>query len=186
MEIEEFKRILSESYSYNDMYINSGVSRYSQKKIIQQHDLDISHFLKNGKQTKRALDKLVDKICPVCSKTFTTKSAITCSFACRNTYFRSGKDHPNYKGEGAKTWHRTIGFEHHDHKCCVCDESLIVEIHHYDNDHDNNEPSNLVPLCPTHHKYIHSVKGKELIGHIVDDYVSNFPADHFISNSLGA
>ena len=69
--------------------------------------------------------------------------------------------------------YKRICFENHQHKCCVCGEEKIVEVHHYDFNHTNNEPSNLVPLCPTHHQYIHS-RYKDEIQHIVDEYVNKY------------
>lgn len=45
----------------------------------------------------------------------------------------------------------------------------IVEVHHYDGDRNNNELSNLIPLCPTHHRYWHSKHRSE-----IKDLVDNF------------
>jgi hypothetical protein len=39
---------------------------------------------------------------------------------------------------------------------CNSGEDKIVEVHHLDGDRNNNNVLNLVPLCPTHHKYWHS------------------------------
>lgn len=38
----------------------------------------------------------------------------------------------------------------------MCKENLVVEVHHMDENHENNDIKNLVPLCPTHHQYWHS------------------------------
>lgn len=69
--------------------------------------------------------------------------------------------------------HQKICFRHHPHKCCICGEENIVAVHHYDENHYNNNPNNLIPLCPTHHAYWHS-KFKELIKDKVDEYVKKF------------
>lgn len=50
---------------------------------------------------------------------------------------------------------------------------FIVAVHHYDENHSNNDPKNLVPLCPTHHQYLHS-RYAGLIKDKVNDYVNNF------------
>jgi hypothetical protein len=55
-------------------------------------------------------------------------------------------------------------------ECCVCKESKIVAFHHLDENHNNNDPKNLVPLCPTHHHYMHS-RFKLEIQKIVEEYV---------------
>ena len=54
-----------------------------------------------------------------------------------------------------------------------CGEDKIVEVHHYDGNRSNNKPINLVPLCPTHHRYWHS-KYKYIVKDVVDIYVNNF------------
>ena len=110
------------------------------------------------------------KLCPVCDEPIKNfKENTTCSCACSNTLFRSGLDHGNYKE--MKTDYRSICFRHHKKQCIVCEEYNIVEVHHFDNNHENDEPSNLIPLCPTHHKYIHS-RHKILIKDKVNDYHS--------------
>lgn len=117
----------------------------------------------------------VTKQCPVCEKEFETfedhhpKSKTTCSIACSNTYFRSGRNHPNWKEDS----YRTTCFLHHERLCVVCGEHRVVEVHHLDENRENNDPTNLVPLCPTHHRYWHS-KYKPLIESIVLSYVAEF------------
>ena len=102
------------------------------------------------------------KICPTCAKEFTTtknsKEKTTCSRSCANSYFRSGKNHPNYLGQN----YRIKAIEEYGHSCVICDEKNIIEIHHLDENHQNNDINNLIPLCPTHHRYMHS-KFKYLI-----------------------
>lgn len=108
------------------------------------------------------------KECPVC-KTMHAKKGVTCSYACSNTYFRSGVNNPNWKDDAYQTtcWH------HHGKKCVVCGEEKIVEVHHYNEIHEDNRPENLVPLCPTHHQYMHS-KYRDELSPIVDKYVEKF------------
>ncbi len=85
----------------------------------------------------------------------------------------TGSDHPNYNPDN----YRNICFAHHNKKCVICEEERIVAVHHYDLDHSNDAPDNLVPLCPTHHLYIHS-RYVNLIQEEVDRYVSNFKEQH--------
>lgn len=113
------------------------------------------------------------KICPVCNKGFFPKEkikiSITCSCACANTYFRSGINHPNR----SEKQYRSTCFEWHKKKCICCSEKNIVEVHHFDHNSKNNDPKNLVPLCPTHHKYVHS-RYKKLIYQKIKIYVKKF------------
>lgn len=108
--------------------------------------------------------------CVVCNKPIKDykKSKGTCSHSCSNIHFASIRNKPeNYKN------YRTICFYHHDKKCIICGEDNIVEVHHYDENNKNNSPENLVPLCPTHHAYMHS-RYKVKIEDEVNEYVENF------------
>lgn len=125
-----------------------------------------NNITKHEKSCKENPDN--QKECPVCKKMHAKKSA-TCSYSCSNSYFRSGPDNPNWKQES----YRTTCFYHHDKKCVVCDESNIVEVHHFNGNHSDNRPENLVPLCPTHHQYWHS-KHRPLIEERVQSYVDGY------------
>lgn len=125
------------------------------------------------------------KICPVCGEKFTTKKRHkkekeTCSYGCSNTYFRSGKDNGGYREidelEGRIKYVR-ICFEHHEKKCIICGEQNIVSVHHYDGNHKNDKPENLVPMCQTHHQYMHS-RFKHLIEDKVNTYIVLWKQKH--------
>ena len=137
--------------------------------FIDENNIDVSHLLKK----KSKYIKVVKK-CPVCGVEFETTinskgEKTTCSYSCSNTFFRSGKNNPNWKDEK----YQTTCWAHHSKQCVICGESLVVAVHHYDGNHHNNSPENLVPLCPTHHHYVHS-RYKDLVIDIVDEYVYNF------------
>lgn len=111
----------------------------------------------------------VDKKCPVCKKTFSTKSGgnksrTTCSRKCSNKHFSDLRTRPVTK-------YQTICFNHHEKKCVVCGETKIVAVHHFDHNRYNNDPSNLVPLCPTHHAYCHS-RYHKLVDKKINQYVT--------------
>jgi glutaredoxin-related protein len=40
-------------------------------------------------------------------------------------------------------------------KCTICGFDKIVELHHLDNNHNNNSETNLIGACPNHHKMLH-------------------------------
>jgi predicted HNH restriction endonuclease len=48
-----------------------------------------------------------------------------------------------------------------------------VAIHHIDENKKNNEPSNLIPLCPNHHEMCHS-KWKSEIEPFINEWQQNF------------
>ena len=97
---------------------------------------------------------------------------MTCSYKCSNLFFKEKQQDAREKSDKVKRNYRTIGLKYHGRKCIVCGEELAVCIHHYDGDHRNNSPENLVPLCPTHHVYWHS-KNRYLIEDCVNKYIQD-------------
>jgi len=110
--------------------------------------------------------------CPVCNGVKNNLKNYTCSNSCANTYFRSGINNPNFN-EYSPTAYVKICFSHHKKECIICGENNIVAVHHYDENHSNDSPENLIPLCPTHHQYFHS-KYRSLIENKVDEYRNDF------------
>lgn len=106
--------------------------------------------------------------CVVCG-TKTPNASTVCSRSCSNTHFRSGPNHSSWN----KANYRTICFYFHKKECVVCGEANIVEVHHLDENRQNNDPKNLIPLCPTHHQYWHS-RFKEQVEETIMNYVNNF------------
>ncbi len=91
----------------------------------------------------------------------------TCSRACSNIYFK------DLRNQAQKISHyRTIAFKHHKKECVVCGENKIVAVHHMNENRKDNRVVNLVPLCPTHHQYIHSKYKNEVLP-IVQKYLKN-------------
>ena len=174
----EFKEIVKncKSKSQVALALDYKVNGYGLKRVtdlINEYDISIDHFDPHWYHREKKYE-IITKECPVCGNKFEAqkghkKEKTTCSRSCSNTYFRSGSNHGNWKEES----YRTTCFEYHEKKCVVCGENKIVEVHHYDGNHDNNNKENLVPLCPTHHSYWHS-RYRNLIKNIVDDYVMNF------------
>lgn len=99
------------------------------------------------------------KSCAVCGKDFIApsgergKKQNTCSYGCSNTFYRSGENNGMYRNIQN---YQTVCFLHHGKKCIVCGEENIVAAHHMNENHTDDRPENLVPLCPTHHCYWHS------------------------------
>ena len=110
-------------------------------------------------------------LCKVCNKPIKNykTSKGTCSRSCANTHFKSGEKNGNWRQDS----YRTTCFLYHGKECVVCKESNLVEVHHLDENHQNNDPSNLIPLCPTHHQYWHS-RFKHLIEDKVLSYIKSW------------
>ena len=113
------------------------------------------------------------KICPVCNKEFHSKST-TCSYSCSNKMFHHSKEGGSkYKCDEIllkSDRYRDLCFRYHGKKCIICDESNILSVHHLNENHFDNRPENLIPLCPTHHQYWHS-SYKNLIETKIYEYI---------------
>lgn len=108
------------------------------------------------------------RTCIICSnpiKNYKTSKG-TCSRSCSNKHFRSGKANGNWNDDR----YTTTCFLYHKKECVVCGENKIVAVHHLDENRDNNNPSNLIPLCPTHHQYFHS-RHRHEVEHIINQYL---------------
>lgn len=172
-------------------------------KVICEHCgkefLKPERFIKHGKHnycspecSHNATNKQIEVICDFCGKSYMIKPSKLlqsksglhfCSRNCKDNAQKivngfkeiqpSHYGYTKYNDYTPQNIYQRICFENHPHKCCVCGEEKIIAVHHYDGNHNNNEPSNLVPLCPTHHCYIHSKYKDEIIDK-VNAYVEAF------------
>ena len=110
-----------------------------------------------------------EKLCPVCKEKIKNLVSTTCSYSCANTKFRTGESHGNWKSSS----YRSTCFLHHEKECVVCGENKIVAVHHLNENKKDNRPENLIPMCPTHHLYMHS-GFKKLIKKDVDEYLTKW------------
>lgn len=150
---------IKKSYGYDN-----GRSRKKFFEYVEKNNLNILHLRKRDVKYQ-----IIKKICPVCGKEFETRNGgklekTTCSYSCSNTHFRSGENNPNWRDHS----YRSTCFEHHEKKCIVCGEEKIVTVHHFDENRNNNSPENLIPLCPTHHQYIHSRYKNEIFDKVLE------------------
>ena len=129
---------------------------FDSQASCEQARNSLTYWLKfNSFKVSRKYGEVKDhqKICKRCSSEFTYvgrentkafKQAQFCSRSCANSRVRK------------VTRYTSIAFKHWKKECVVCGEDNVVAVHHLDNNHKNNTPTNLVPLCPTHHQYMHS------------------------------
>lgn len=169
---------LSDFCKINDFPLN-GVGYKKAREIIENYNLDITHF-DNGKSKKTKYEK-IKRNCPVCNKEFETQDGgkrerKTCSISCSNTKYRSGKNNGNWKDISEYTErknrfaikYRSICFENHKHECVVCGENKLLDVHHFDGNKFNNSAENLIPICATHHNYLHSKYRDEIIEKVIN------------------
>ena len=103
--------------------------------------------------------KYIETTCAFCGKKFErlktqvekSKSGLVfCSKECGNKY--KNEQVANYQNS---TDYRRNAFLTYPHKCYVCgydDDERILEVHHVDENRNNNDISNLKILCPNCHK----------------------------------
>lgn len=174
IEKEVFENAVKQSISIGQATRLLGISnQYGTFKYWQKrYNTSIDHFTHEREKPKR-----LKRICPVCEKKFDipdrkyARDQVTCSRACSNKHFRIGPGNGNWNDDT----YRSTCFWYHEKKCVVCDEKLIVAVHHFDGDQTNNSPENLIPICPTHHQYWHSQHR-----HLIEKKVVEF-REEFIS-----
>lgn len=117
------------------------------------------------------LNPIRKKICPICGKPIKNyKTNKTCSNKC-GVYLGKNPECISITKQYDLNY-RSICFNYHEKKCIICGEEIFIEVHHVDGDRSNNNPFNLVPLCPTHHKYIHHEKYCYIVKECIYDYIN--------------
>lgn len=118
------------------------------------------------------LNPINKKLCPICKTPIVNyNKSETCSNKCACLYFKD-KYSDCRLDEETSTNYKAICFKYHKKECIICGETNIVSVHHFDNNNKNNDKRNLVPMCPTHHQYMHS-RYKYLVEHKVIEYVNS-------------
>jgi hypothetical protein len=120
-----------------------------------------------------------DKVCANCGEVFKVsirdkgeQKKITCSHYCSSNYKEFKEKRVLAKlGHEAKSYPK-VAKRYGLNSCCICGEDQVVDIHHLDEDRDNNDISNLVPLCPTHHAYMHRFKSDLIFDRLIE-YLDN-------------
>lgn len=169
------KDIVLNSSSFKEVAKYLGYSEHGRNTKAIREYLDInnitySHF-------NKSTIALEDRVCPYCSNIFTINSGIkkqvakvTCSYKCANNYFAWKQGAKNIKqGSGSYSERLTKYLENigQTPSCVVCGEIDILDCHHIDEDRLNNDISNLVFLCPTHHASWHRNKCNKVFNAIV-------------------
>jgi hypothetical protein len=98
------------------------------------------------------------------------EKALYCSRSCSNSRKEWwNKDGNSYRSNS----YRSVARRNHEFMCYICGFDKIVAIHHIDENKKNNDPSNLIPLCPNHHEMCHS-RWKFEIEPYIKEWQNNF------------
>lgn len=159
---KSLKEICVKYYGKYNQHLNRKLNKELKKMNLN------SDVIKERYKQSLIIPRL-SKICPVCNKAFETlpsEDKVTCGYSCSNVHFNGVSRNINV------TSYKVIAFRNHKKECIICGENKIVEVHHYDENHDNNKVDNLIPLCPTHHQYYHS-KYKYLVNDKIEFFHKN-------------
>lgn len=173
-EKEEFTTSIKNCFSLRDVceHYKKPINGYYTKLFTQwinTFECDTSHF-SNKKVTLKCIE---------CESPFEVNPSKAserkfCSLKCANQKVR-GRALPLPEDElVGERKHRAICFRYHKKECVVCKEKIAVTVHHYNENHSDDTPSNLVPICANHHIYLHSNEGRHLVIDTVNDYVTEF------------
>lgn len=122
----------------------------------------------NGNRRKK--DRTPNVTCAMCHSDFyknpyqikKSKSGLVfCTPACKGQAQKIGgivEVQPEHYGTSEH--YRKLAFKHYPNKCEICEYAKfpdVLEVHHRDNDHQNNTIVNLAILCPTCHVETHFI-----------------------------
>lgn len=167
---KEFKFSRATEKANHSRHCDSNPSKFHSYRKIKEA-LSVTFNEKLGKLKEFSV------VCERCESVFVVterelqhpeKRAYFCSRSCANSQGGKAKAKKHHSDEVAK--YVTVAWRHHKKECVVCGENKIVAVHHYNEDHNDNDPKNLVPLCPTHHQYMHSKYKGSIVG-IVNAYI---------------
>lgn len=82
----------------------------------------------------------------------------SCACSYNNSHFRTKENNPNWKGGrlGSNTY-LTYAYRAYQPSCAVCgiEDKDVLQVHHIDLNHDNNDIDNLIFLCANCHSKVH-------------------------------
>lgn len=100
-------------------------------------------------------------------KLFPQKKKYFCSRSCANSV--GGRTKANKYGI---VQYVTIAKKFHQPRCVVCNEDQVLDVHHIDENRNNNSANNLVFLCPNHHAALHRLKD-DTVKLKIKNYIDN-------------
>lgn len=120
-------------------------------------------------------------ICKRCKKEKPYHSKNLCP-GCYSFLFRSNQ----IKAFNFQKYHN-INYESYKKltkKCILCGFEKVVELHHLDENKENNSEANLVGLCPNHHKMLHDFKFRGEVRQLLKEKGFSLPKDERLDFSL--
>lgn len=119
-------------------------------KLYQKKDIKMTELCKIFKVSDDTIVRIVKKK----------------GIAMRKTAGFCNEKNSNWKGGFSLHYAKNIAIRYfRKNECIVCGYGNSTDVHHLDKDRKNNNPENLLLLCPNHHREIHVgiLKTNELI-----------------------
>lgn len=67
--------------------------------------------------------------------------------------------------------YRDICFQRWEKRCALCEWDKCLDVHHVNDDHNDNSPHNLIPLCQNHHTLTRVLEYRDEIRKQIDDKI---------------
>lgn len=111
----------------------------------------------------------IEVVCEQCSNTYRkNKSKLKrsykhfCNNLCKKQYYKTNSHergvYSNYNGRSSTSTYRKLAFANYKHECYYCNYSKfidVLQVHHLDENRNNNSLENLRIVCPTCHSEVH-------------------------------
>ncbi len=171
---EEVIKRINNGFVQNVELVGEYINR---RTSVQLHCLDCGYTWEAKPQNFLYTDKGKNHLCPNCGvKNKIKRKCAWCGKEVERTPSQINKNktgyvycsrehgnlHKNFLRKLSGEWdnssnYRTKAFNAYEHKCACCgwcEDERILEVHHIDENRDNNELDNLIILCPTCHRKI--------------------------------
>ncbi|MEK6935932.1 MAG: hypothetical protein AABW67_04025 [Nanoarchaeota archaeon] len=125
------------------------------KKICLWFTGDICHNCYRREKWKQK-----NIICKRCGRQKPNQAKGYCA-GCYNYVFHL----ENTKAHNYKKWYNVDidTYNRITKTCLICGFDKVIQLHHLDHNHKNNQEDNLIGLCPTHHKMLHDFQYRDEI-----------------------
>ena len=183
---EEVQKRINETFKQNVLLVGDYINK---RTPIQLQCLDCGHCWSAPAQSILYLKDSQYHYCPNC---YVTKELLSCAY-CGKEFFRQksqirrnksgyyycsiecGNRHKNQLRKESGEWDNSVNYrkkalEEYSHECFVCgwkEDPRILEVHHIDENRENNYVENLCILCPNCHKKItlgyYTLVGNQLV-----------------------
>lgn len=112
--------------------------------------------------------------CKRCGRLLPMHSKGLCG-GCYSFVFKSDKN----KAWNYKKWYNldTETYKKITKACIVCGFDKMVDLHHLDENNENNSQDNLIGLCPNHHKMLHDFRYRKEMREALEEKGFTVPKD---------